>query len=299
MTGLETAYLLNPGRKRRRVRRRKGRARSRRRIARRSSRRRSNKRGWFKTRRKGSFKRKVGRGRRRRTVYTHPTRRTRRKSKRARRRNPGHRRNYGMTRRNPGGGLAASLAVPELVPIRVPLPGIVGTVANNVVQGLAAGAVFTTGYLASGFLVNLVVSPEDAAAAGDTFKGKWARPLLFAASAGLIGGLTAMIAPKGKRALFATIASAAPGLRALGGVLKAVMDPPTEPGFAQDADNLAAGMADYLQVEDASQVEDYLQVEDLYEAGLGLDQEMEYEPSEEMEDLYEAGLGAEEEVVGM
>lgn len=203
------------------------------------------------------------------------------------------------------------LKMPEILPFRVPLPGIAGTIATNVVQGLAAGTIFMGGYLLSGALVNFLVTAEEADAEPDTFKGKWARPLLFAATAGLIGGLTAFLAPKGKKPFFAILGAAGPGIRALGGVLKAVMDKPTAPGITADAYNLAVGLADYIQVGDNEApysyagTDDYIQVEDLYEAGLGQEEEVpEYEYEEEsfepeVEDLYEAGLGLEEEVVGI
>lgn len=318
MTGLETAFLLNPG-----VRRRKGR------VRKSSNKRSRNARGWFKTRRKGTRgakKRRVGKRRKRRTVYTRPTRKTvRARSKR--RRNPSDmyaratrypvsttsgrlmnprrkKKSKSRRRRNPDGGMAGMLAVPQIIPFKVPIPGIIGTVLTNVVQGVAAGAIFTVGYLASGFVVDMVMTPADAAARvarGENFLGKWGRPLLFAGSAGLVGGLTAMVAPKGKKALFSIIAASAPGLRALGGVLKATMDAPTSPGLMADAYAFAGGMADYIQVEDYDPnaeendgVEDYLQVEDLFEAGLGED-----DSPEMVEDLYEAGLGEEAEVVGM
>ncbi len=276
-----TAYLLNPGRK---VRRRRGKAR----------RRRKNARGWYKKRAKGSIKRKVGKGRRRRTVYTRPKRKTRRKSKRARRRrNPQEasysygrkpnmrrrrkRRKTSHRRRNPAGGGGLIATIPQIIPFKAPLPGILGDVVNGVIQGVGAGGVVFSGYLISGALVNAVYSKEAAEASDSAFVKNWARPILFGVSAGLIGGLTAMIAPKGKKATFALLGAAGPGLRAFGGVIKAIMDRPDEAGFVQDIYDGATGLSDYLQVGD------------LYEAGMG------DEDDEGMDDLYEAGMGWEEE----
>ncbi len=284
---LETGYLLNPGRK---VRRRKG-----------KSRRRKNARGWYKTRRKGTRgakKRKVGKGKRRRTVYTRPKRKTVRS--RRRRRNPegasysyannSHRRKRGKRkssrrrRRNPVGTGMIFGSVPQVLPWKVPLPGILGAVTNSVLQGVGAGAVVFTGYLLSGALVNAVYSKDDAEASDNAFVRNWTRPILFGMSAGLIAGLTGMIAPKGKKATFALLGAAGPGLRAMGGVLKAVMDRPDSPGIAQDFFDGATGLADYLQVGD------------LYEAGIGND-EVDEIPVEDagVGDLYEAGMGWEAE----
>jgi hypothetical protein len=294
---LETAYLLNPG-KRKKARRAKGSAR------------RSNKRGWFKTRGsyKGGFRRRFPKGVR----YTRPTKATRRKSKSKRKGNPSRRFKVSFRKRpsksrrsNPGRGMAGALNFPgQVVPFSVPIPGLPGQIVNGVVQGIAAGAVVFTGYLISGALVNFIVTKQDADAAlakNEVFKGKWARPLLHGASAGLIGAITAMIAPAKSKATWALLAAAGPGLRALGGVVKAIMDRPTAPGLTQDIHDISVGLADYLQVGA------------LYEAGMGDDDEMgqdelEGDDGDElsdylqvgqddggMEDLYEAGMGAEEE----
>jgi hypothetical protein len=298
---LETAYLLNPG-KRRKARRTKGSARR--------SRRSKNARGWFKKRGKsrGGFKRRFRGG----TRFTRPTKATRRKSRRARRGgkrkgNPSRviyrsrpvKRSRRKARRswNPG-NMAGALKFPgQVIPFTVPIPGLPGQIANGIVQGVAAGAVVFTGYLISGALVNYVVTKEDAAMAlakGENFKGKWARPLLHGATAGLIGAVTAMIAPAKNKATWALLAAAGPGLRALGGIVQAIMPRPAAPGLTQDIHDISVGLADYLQVGA------------LYEAGMG-DDELEGDDSEElsdylqvgqdesgMEDLYEAGMGAEE-----
>jgi hypothetical protein len=177
-----------------------------------------------------------------------------------------------------------SLAFPaQVLPFKLPLPGVLGDIANGIVQGVAAGGIVIGGYMISGALVNFVVSPTAAAeadAAGNAFKGKWVRPLLFAASAGIIAGVVSMVAPKGQKTAWSLLAAAGPAIRALGGVIKALMSPPAEPGIMQDIYNLSVGVADYLQVGQDDQG-----VEDIYEAGMGEGEEV------EMSDIYEAGMG--------
>ena len=242
------------------------------------------------------MRRKVGTGKRRRTVYTHPTKRTRRKSKRKRRRkrNPAHykmnpRRRKRSRRRNPAGVGGFLKAVPQVSPIRVPLGGILGDVANGIVNGVFAGTLVFGGYLLSGVGVDIICTRADARealAAGDNFKGKWLRPLLFAVSAGLTGTVFAMVAPKSKKATWSLLAAAGPGIRAAAGTIQNLIAPDAT-GAVAEVRMAAVGLADYLQVEGGGEtgtVEDYLQVEDdFYEAGMG--------------DFYEAGLGQEEEEV--
>lgn len=300
MPMLETeSYLLNPGRKSRKARRRRGKAR------------RSNKRGWFakRGRYRGGKKRRFRGGVR----YTRPKRSTVRSRRRGRRRKarrsnphynvPARRRRGGGRRRSNAGIAGVSLAFPaDVLPFRLPIPGIPGEIANGVLQGVAAGAVVIGGYMISGALVNFIVSPakaDDAASKGENFVGKWARPLLFAATAGIIGSVVAMIAPKGRKATFGLLAAAGPGLRALGGFVKAIMDPPKEAGFMQDVYNLSVGLSDYLQVGQ----ENGEGMEDIYEAGMGNEADEEMADYLQVEDIYEAGMGeevgAEEEVVGI
>lgn len=205
-------------------------------------------------------------------AYSHP-----------RRRNPGRRRSrrYGRRSRNPGfGGL--SLAAPaQLIPYRIPLPGILGTVSNGIVQGVAIGAAAFAGYVGSGYVVDLIWSKEKALASATdaTFAGKfkavWLRPVLFASLAGVMGSVVAMLAPRGNKMGWALAASAGPGIRAAAGIIAAV----TGPGAIN---TVASGIADYLQMgavyeagtsdyeeegSPAEGVEDYLQMGEMYEAG--------------------------------
>ena len=294
---MKTAYLLNPAderlenpRGRRKARRSKksgrkgGYYRSKawmakiRKMAKRGRRksRKHNKQGWYSSgKRKGKgFKRAVEH-----TVYTY-------------RKNPGRRRKSSprKTRRNRnpgnGGGVGGLINYPEVLPLRLPIPGIIGKIVNGVVQGVIAGGVVFGGFVLSGVIVDLVVSKFDAAQAGKgTFKGDWARPIAFAAIAGVIGGGVAMAAPKGKKATWAILAAAGPAIRAFAGIyINLIGDK-----LGGDALNVAASLGDYLQVGDLYEagmgngeeitdtwgdqegrmMDDYLQVGDLYEAGMG------------------------------
>lgn len=187
-------------------------------------------------------------------------------------------------RRNPDGIAGASTA--QIAPFKLPLPGVLGQISNNVVQGVAAGAAFFTGYFTGGAVVDMIASPADAlrwAQAGD-WRGKWARPLLFGAFSGVIGAGTAWL---GKMlrfknpSLVAAIAAAGPGVRAFGGLMAALLPQgPTETGFFADVKRAAVGLSDYLQIGD------YLQLEDDYSEGVGQD-----EDEGNMEDVIEAGEG--------
>jgi hypothetical protein len=253
--------------------------------------------------------------RRAKYVYTHPSRKTRSRLALGRRVNKRgwfrSRRRGGVRRRiNAGitgllsGSSADVISVPFLKSL--PLPGFLKAIPNTIVQSLAAGGLIIGGYFLSGYVVDVLVTAGDAEKAArdpaqgpDSFKAKWARPMLFGAVAGVIGGVIAMVAPAGKKATWSLLAAAGPGLRALGGFVKAIMKPPTETqGFAVDLYRFSTGLADYLQVGDlyeagmgdgsASQVgdgeysdsmdnasmEDYLQVGDLYEAGMGQEEDV-------------------------
>jgi len=302
---MQTSYLLNPGRKTRKARRSKrhGRLRKGSAAAKAWGRKMRALRGGRVSRRKSHRKSSRRSSRRAKYVYTHPSKKTRNRlalGRRVNRRGWFKKSKRGGVRRRINNGVAALLggssadviSVPFLK--NLPLPGFLKAIPNTIVQSLAAGGLIIGGYFLSGYAVDILVTVRDAEAApADSFKRSWARPLLFGAVAGVVGGVVAMVAPAGKKATWSLLAAAGPGLRALGGFLKAIMKPPTEQGFANDVYRFAAGMADYLQVGDlyeagmgdgsASQVgdgeyndsmdnasmEDYLQVGDLYEAGMG------------------------------
>jgi hypothetical protein len=154
-----------------------------------------------------------------------------------------------------------SMATPQtLIPFRVPLPGILGKVANGVVQGVAIGVAAFGGYVLSGYVVDFVL-PKTGAGGTDvstnSFVKNWARPLTFAALAGLTGGIVAMIAPKGNKAGWALAASAGPALRAVAGAVANLI--PNAPG--------STGVMDNIRVA-ASHLADYVQVGAFYEAGV-------------------------------
>ncbi len=310
---LESAFLLNPPRHRRRTkkaRKRKGRTRRRnygtraggRKAARTRKRRKSRRRV---SARKAARKRSRKKGRRRNHHYgKNPVRRRRRRrvgrrmKKRAvsrSRRAYGHRR-----RRNPvlynGGGVSA---LEEASFIRIPIPGFIGKIVNGTIGAIVGGMFVFGGYVMSGMIVDMIWSPVAAAGATDTFKQKWLRPILFGASAGLIGmavyALMAGVTKNPKKArLYSLLAAAGPGVRASAAVL-ANLIPADATGFVAKIRGNAAGLADYLQVEDYLQVDDagvsdYLQVDGIYEAGMG------------QEEIYAGGMEAgfdEDEVIGI
>jgi hypothetical protein len=306
------AFVLNPPR-RRRAKRSRGRGRRR------------NARGWFKTRRPGSRKRKVGKGRRRRTVYTHPTKKTRARRRRRndrseaayginprrrrrRRRNPDTSAQYGI---NPHRGRSAwgrkrgrgralgrrrrnhrwqnpgvlGMRIPTVV--GVPLPaalrkGILGNLVHNVIQGSLAGGVVFGGYFGSGFIVDSVEPMLP-----DALKGRWTRPVLFGAVAGIMGMGAAMVVKGKRKGLWALLAASGSGIRAFGSIVKNVMERPAGDLMGKAYDSVV-GMADYIQVGDDlyeaglegdggnTGMGDYIQVgEEAYEAGLGEDADAE------------------------
>ena len=284
---METAYLLNPSKRRKRTKKygkkrghRAGRTstgrfkKGHRKVGR--GKRKKNNQGWFAKRGKKSVE---WSGR-----FSHPKRGSYLRTPTVGKRH----KNRGRRHRNPGilGGL--TLGVPELLPFRLPLPGIIGTVVNGVVQGVFAGGLVFGGYVISGAVVDFIAPKEK-----EGFLGKWTRPVLFGAVAGLTGGVVSMLAPKGKKAMWGLLAAAGPGLRALAGTVMAISP--------ETAGKLGlSSLADYLQVGDdyaggpdqaIDGVDDYLQVDGMYEAGLG-------EGDDEMGAIYEAGMG-EREVIGM
>lgn len=301
MEDLQESYLLNPPRTRRRRRKsarshKRTRTRRRRNVARKPTRKRGRRRNAWKGDRAGHRRaEKKGRRRKRRRSARRrnaPVRaRSRRRVGRKRRRSRG-----GNWRANPG----LLGAIPQVAPFKLPLPGIVGDIGNAVVNGVFGGALVFTGYLVSGVVVDVVCTKEDAAAAlaaDDMFKGKWLRPLLFSITSGLVGFGVGMIAPKGKQALWGALAASGSGIRAAAGVMNALI-PTDATGVLANVRSGAAGLADYLQVEDYIQVDDagvsdYLQVENgmgqIYEAGMG-------------EEIYAGGMEEgfhEDEVIGI
>lgn len=170
--------------------------------------------------------------------------------------------------------------LPQIVPVKLPLPGIVGDIANGIVQGAVGGAVVFVGYHVSGVIVD-----QAEKMLGDTLAGKFRRPVLFAATAGVLGSLVASIAPKGKGALWGILAAAGPGLRAAAGFITNIVGRPADAGIMQSAWDAAKGLSDYIQVGE------------LYEAGMGdYIQVGQDEDESGMEELYEAGMGEEEDV---
>ena len=178
------------------------------------------------------------------------------------------------------GGLSLG-AQAQVLPFRLPLPGIIGTIANGIVQGAAAGGIVFGGFVVSGYAVSAVDGMM-----GATLVGKFRRPLLFAALAGVTGGVVSMLAPKGKKALWGLLAAAGPGLRAIAGIFAGIDALPAA------IKGPAGQLSDYIQVGDevpgSEGVGDYIQVGDLYEAGMG-------EDDEEVGALYEAGMGEDDE----
>jgi hypothetical protein len=198
-------------------------------------------------------------------------------------------------RYNPAGTVSlggVQVGFPEVIPgLRVPIPGVIGDVVSGALNGVVAGGVVFSGYVTSGLIVNRIVSPESAAsarAAGNKFRGYWARPLLFAGTAGLFGGLAAKLAPKNKKLLWGILAASGPALRAFGGAVYALLGDSalSAPGMKGDVARLANGLSDYIQVgafheagmgdeepeegvSDYIQVSDYVQADGMHEAGMG------------------------------
>ena len=271
------AFVLNPGR--RKARRSKGRGRkrtTRRRRKRNSNNNQTNRRSVAPNkgvrRRK---KRKATKRRRRRNPAAsygiNPRRRRRRRS--TGRGRPRRRRNHGPASYgiNPRAtGLLAEL--PNVTGFKIPMKGMLGTIANNVVNGAAAGGVVWLGYWGSGLAVDQIDEMM-----GETMAGPYRRPVLFAAVAGVLGTGAAMVAPRGKKALWSILASAGAGVRAFAGFITASMDPPADPeSITGKMYSSAAGLGDWLQVgQDIheagvdGEVGDFLQVgEDIHEAGI-------------------------------
>lgn len=268
------AFVLNPPRRRARRSRKRGRRRRRRNAPaasygiNRPRRKRRRKSTGRRRRRRSSSRRR----RRRNPVATYGLNQPRRRRRRvgwSRRAKPS---TYGMTRRrrNPAG--AAAL---QVIPFRVPMKGILGKVANGIVQGAAGGAVVFGGYYVSGKLVSAIEGGM-----GETMAGPWRRPLLFGATAGIVGTIAAFVAPRGKKALWTLLAASGPGLRMFGGLV-ANLIPAEQTGIVGEIRNMASGLADYLQVG-----------EELDEAGLGTEEEV-YEAG--MEDFLQVGEESEEE----
>jgi hypothetical protein len=207
--------------------------------------------------------------------------------------NPRRRRRSGR-RRNPDlGGMVSATA--QVAPFKFPGSGIIGKLGNNVVQGVAGGLVFFTGYFSSGAMVDYVASPADAlrwAQAGD-WRAKWARPLLFGMLSGVVGTGTAWVAKRAgfkNSTIIAAIAAAGPGVRAFAGLVAAILPAgPADSGFLADMKRAAVGLADYLQM---GGMGDYLQMGDTgdyLQMGEGDDDEM--GEGEELSDIYAAGEG--------
>jgi hypothetical protein len=297
---MKTAYLLNPAderlenpKKRRKARKSKksgrkgGYYRSKawmakirkmsKRGRKKKSHRKANRPGFYstKTRRKGKGYKVAHK----RTVYTYTKNRGRRRGKRKsnRRRNAGG-----------GGGTGGLIQYTDtgILPFRIPLPGVLGKIANGTLNMFAVGGIAFGGYVLSGFVVDAVEG-----AMGETLAGKFRRPILFAAIAGVTAGVVSMVAPKGKKATWAIIAGSGAAIRALAGLYTALVAPPAagDTGFAAVVYGSANHLADYLQVGDLYEagmgngeeitdtwgdqegrmMDDYLQVGDLYEAGMG------------------------------
>lgn len=246
------AYLLNPP-KRRKARRHKGRG-SRRVSRRLHCRVRRQKRYTHPTRR---YLRKVGRRARRSASRRrkNPSRRRRHNARGWFKRKGSYKgsivRRFPRRRRNPGGmGGMLALATPQtLLPIHIPLPGILGKVANGMVQGVAIGVAAFGGYVLSGYVVDLFADKAKVAASGSNFVKNWGRPLAFAGLAGLTGGVVAMLAPKGRKASWALAASAGPAIRAVAGALSVLISP-TSTGILANMRSAAGNLADYVQVGD-------------------------------------------------
>jgi hypothetical protein len=284
------SYLLNPARKHKKSRKAKRRKGVARRIARRArSISRKARRAGIKSRPYTIYSRPTLRYLKRAHRKANPSRRSRRSSRRkSNARGWYFKKSRGSRARriNPGRGLGSMLApAANLLPFRIPVPGpgILSTVVNGTVQGVAIGAAAFVGYVGSGYLVDAIY-PKAKVAANPAAWAKWVRPGLFAATAGLVGGLVAMLAPKGRKAAWALAASAGPGIRAASGLLANVISPASV-GFMSGVRNVATGLADYLQVGEMYEaglgeeegVDDFLQVGEMYEAGLGEEEDEEAE----------------------
>jgi hypothetical protein len=182
------------------------------------------------------------------------------------------------------------MAVAQVIPFKIALPGIAGNVVNGTIQAAAAGLVFFTGYFGSGAMVNYFIPavPQDDPT---SFKNTWGRPILFGAIAGFTGGLTAWLFRRlgfKNSALIAAIASAGPGVRAFGGILKATLGNQLgNPGFVGDVARGAVGLSDFIQLND------YIQTE-----GLGEDESFGLSEDESM-DLSDVGEDDTDTLEGM
>lgn len=159
-----------------------------------------------------------------------------------------------------GGGLIAS--VPQVIGFRVPVGGFLGKVANGIVQGTAAGGVVFAGFVLSGYAVN-AVDAKMKKADGTAVLGKFQRPVLFGAVAGVMGGIMRFGAKfvKGNPLLWTILGAAGPGLAAVASLIDATMDKQKSAdsgGIIYRLNKIATGLADYIQVGD-----------DAIEAGVG------------------------------
>ena len=176
------------------------------------------------------------------------------------------------------GGLIST--VPSVLPaIHIPVKGMLGKIVNGAVQGGVAGGVVLTGAIISGY----IVAPIDnklRKADGTEMLGKFQRPILFGAVAGLTGTIMSFAAKmvKGNRALWFMLGAAGPGVRAFASFIGHVI-PETSTGVMANIKNFSTGISDYLQMDGMS---DYLQTEqvgeEVSEAGLS-------------EEVVEAGVG--------
>lgn len=174
------------------------------------------------------------------------------------RRNP-KRRGHSRRRRNPslGGNVSTVFgSVPSVLPFAIPGSGFLAKFANSMVQAAGAGAMFFSGYFSSGAVTDMIANRDQAAswAAASDWRGKWLRPLVFAAISGATGAVVAAIA---KRLNFkniptiAALAAAGPGVRAFGGFLAAVMPQGVaDTGVLADIKRGAVSISDYITVGD-------------------------------------------------
>lgn len=157
-------------------------------------------------------------------------------------------------------------SVPQVVGFRVPLPGILGKVANGIVQGTAAGGIVFGGFILSSYLVNPIDAKLQKTAADGSKTptlGKFQRPLLFGAISGLAGTVMRMGAKmlKGNPLLWFVLGAAGPGLAAIASIVDSTMD-------KQKAQN--AGGITYRILKVATGLSDYIQMGDeAIEAGVG------------------------------
>lgn len=169
------------------------------------------------------------------------------------------RRRYGR-RRNPGlGSLTSGLGSPfSLLPISFG-SGLVGKIAGGIANSLAGGAVFATGFAASGFAVDMIVGTAQEAAADPSAWGKWKRPAAFAAMSGFIGAGVGWLASKlglKNKGLLIALAAAGPGARAFGGAINALAPDSwkTDQGVLGSFVRNSGALADFLQLSDFMQL---------------------------------------------